>query len=80
MISSELEDISEGMEETKLLMTVPKIGYFSALTILAEIGDIERFPDPEKLCSYAGLVPKVHRSRDIKRLGSIEKKSDKLLP
>lgn len=79
IISNELEDIAEEIGEAKLLMTVPGIGYFSALTILAEIGDIERFPDPEKLCSYTGLVPKVHQSGDKKRLGGIKKKSDKLL-
>jgi transposase len=30
---------------TKLLVTIPGIGYYSALLILTEIGDIDRFPD-----------------------------------
>ena len=47
-------------EEARLLMTIPGIGYFSALTISAEIGDIDRFPNAEKLCSYVGLVPSLH--------------------
>lgn len=42
-------------EETMLLPTI-RIGYFSALLIYAEIGDIKRF-NSKKLCSYAGLVP-----------------------
>ena len=41
----------------KLLMTVPGIGYYSALLIVSEIGDINRFPDSYHLCSYAGLIP-----------------------
>jgi len=47
-------------EEAKLLMTIPGVGYFTALAILAEIGDVIRFPNEERLCSYAGLVPSVH--------------------
>ncbi|OYT33206.1 hypothetical protein B6U96_16835 [Archaeoglobales archaeon ex4484_92] len=38
------------------------MGYFSALLIYAEVGDINRFPNSKKLCSYAGLVPTVRQS------------------
>jgi len=31
----------------------------SAMMVLAEIGDVGRFRDPDALCSYAGLVPRV---------------------
>ncbi|KXA93240.1 hypothetical protein AKJ64_01110 [candidate division MSBL1 archaeon SCGC-AAA259E17] len=78
-LEEEFEDIVEDYEEAKLLKTLPGIGDFSALLILAEIGDIDRFPDPEKLCSYAGLVPTVHQSGDHKRLGSIKKERNKFL-
>ena len=46
----------------KLLMTIPGIGYYSALLILSEIGDINRFARPKKLISYAGLNPGVDKS------------------
>ncbi len=46
------EKIFEDCEEAQLLITIPGVSHFSALLILAEIGDIDRFPDPEKLCSY----------------------------
>lgn len=46
----------------KLLMTIPGIGYYSALLILSEIGDINRFLKPKKLISYAGLNPGVDKS------------------
>ena len=32
------------------------------MLLLAEIGDIHRFPDAKKLCAYAGLVPSVSQS------------------
>jgi Transposase IS116/IS110/IS902 family len=44
-------------DDVILLMTIPGIGYYSALLIKSEIGNIERFPDGEHLCPYAGLVP-----------------------
>lgn len=55
MVSKELEQIVEEREDTRLSSTIPGINTFSAFTILAEIGDIGRFSDPEKLCSYADL-------------------------
>ena len=45
-----------------LLMTTPGVGYYSALLIVSEIGDISRLPDSHHLCSYAGLIPSTHSS------------------
>ena len=44
------------------LMTIPGIGEYSAMMLLAEIGEIARFQNKEALCSYAGLVPRVRES------------------
>jgi transposase len=66
-------------KDTKLLMTIPGVGYFSALAILAEIGDIHRFPNEKRLCSYAGLVPSVDQSGDTRRLGHITREGSGLL-
>lgn len=38
-------------------MTIPGIDYVTALTVIAEIVDIKRFPTPWKLVAYAGLAP-----------------------
>ena len=48
----------------KLLVTIPGISYYGALLISSEIADINRFPDPEHLCSYAKLAPGTHQSGD----------------
>ncbi|AEA46106.1 IS110 family transposase [Archaeoglobus veneficus] len=66
-------------EETVLLTTIPGIGYFSALLIYAEIGDIKRFPNSKKLCSYAGLVPSTRQSGNKTITGRITKEGNKLL-
>ncbi len=52
-------------------MTIPGIGLFSALIIYSEIGDINRFSDPSKLISYAGLNPTTRQSSDIVYHGHI---------
>ena len=78
-VSKELERRAGENEDAKLLVTIPGVGYFSALAIVAEIGDISRFPDEEKLCSYAGLVPSVHQSGATRRYGRITKQGSRML-
>jgi transposase len=46
------------------LMTIPGIGPIVAATVLASIGDISRFPTPEKLSCYFGLTPNFRQSGD----------------
>src|SRR2546427_2270688 len=66
-------------ESTKLLKTIPGIGYYSALLILSEIGDIDRFPDSHHLCSYAGLTPSTHSSGGVTYHGSITRSGSRYL-
>ena len=56
-----------------ILMLIPGISIFSALAILAEIGEIGRFASARKLSSYAGLVPSLHRSGQKHTTGPITK-------
>lgn len=49
-------------ESAKLLMTVPGIDVTVAIGLLAAIDDITRFPTPQKLASYFGLVPRIRQS------------------
>jgi len=44
-----------------------------------EIGDIERFPGYKELCSFAGLVPRVHLSGNTRWEGHITKEGNALL-
>src|SRR3954471_15612341 len=45
-------------------MTVPGVNLIVAVTFLATVGDIHRFPDRRKLVAYLGLDPKVRQSGD----------------
>jgi len=65
--------------QAQLLCTMPGIGPYSALLILSEIGDVRRFPDARRLCSYAGLVPSVHASGGTTRHGRLTKQGSKWL-
>ncbi|MEW5995509.1 MAG: IS110 family transposase [Candidatus Zixiibacteriota bacterium] len=78
-LSGEVERRAEKSEDAKLLMTIPGVGHFSALLVLAEIDDISRFGDAEKLCSYAGLVPSTHQSGNVAYHGHITKQGSALL-
>lgn len=73
IIDRELAVKADANPQAKLLMSMPGIDYYSALVILGEIGDINRFPSPTHLASYAGLVPRVKQSGDIERIGRITK-------
>jgi transposase len=44
------------------LMTVPGIDVTVAISILAAVGDFDRFESPERLVSYLGLNPRVRQS------------------
>ena len=56
-----------------MLRTLPGVGEFTALVILAEIGDITRFGSARKLASWAGLTPTVRGSDLTVRHGHISK-------
>ena len=47
----------------KVLTQLPGVGPFTALVILAEVGDISRFGSARKLAAWAGLTPTVRGSR-----------------
>lgn len=48
----------------KLLMTIPGVGDLTAMSVVYEVGDFDRFENSRKLCAYAGLVPSVRASGD----------------
>lgn len=45
-----------------LLLSIPGVGEVTATTILAEIGDIKRFPSVKQLAAFAGTDPSVFQS------------------
>ena len=72
-LDSELHQHSKADPRVKVLTTLPGVGEFTALVMLAEIGDITRFPSARKLASWAGLTPTVRGSDRTVRHGHISK-------
>jgi Transposase and inactivated derivatives len=72
-IDGELRTRAKADPRVKTLTTLPGVGQFTALVMLAEIGDITRFPSARKLASWAGLTPTVRGSDRTVRHGHISK-------
>jgi transposase len=53
------------------LMALRGVSLITAMTTLAELGDITRFDSPRQLMAYLGLVPSEHSSGGSRRQGSI---------
>ena len=63
----------------RAIQAIHGIGPVLAAVFVAEIGDVRRFPSPDRLCSWAGLTPR-HRESDTKvRRGSITKQGSRLV-
>ncbi len=54
-----------------LLTQIPGIGIFTAMAILIELQNIERFRRADQLASYLGLTPSQHSSGEKVRMGHI---------
>jgi len=63
----------------QLLMSIPGVGAVTAVSMWAEIGDYARFPSPEKLCAFAGLVPTERSSGGVQKLGHITRSGSTIL-
>lgn len=77
--NSWITQIGKKDKRVKHLMTIPGIGKFFALLIAAEIDNIERFRNKDKLASYVGLIPSVHSSADKTFYGKIISHGNKFL-
>jgi transposase len=63
-------------QRVSLLMSIPGIGLQTAMILLTEIGDINRFPTIKELSAYFGLIPDQHDSGDTKRVGGNTKRGN----
>src|SRR5690242_21766045 len=61
-------------KQVPFLIQLPGIGLVGAMTILAAVGDITRFPTAKHLVGYAGLGTRIHASGQVHRSGGITKR------
>jgi transposase len=60
-------------EVVEILVSFPGVARLTAATVIAEIGDFQRFPDAKAIGRYAGLNPRVFASGGKQRMGHIAK-------
>jgi len=63
----------------RAVQTIPGIGPVLGAVFVAEIGDVNRFPTPAHLASWAGLTPKHHESDTHVHRGRITKQGSRLV-
>ena len=75
-LSLELKRLAGLDEDVRLLMTVPGVGYYTALLIKAETGDVSRFKSGRHYCSFIGVVPSTRSSGGVTRHGGITREGN----
>ena len=78
-LTKQIKQQANSDPKAQLLMTIPGVGPITALFMIAEIEDINRFKSYRHLASYAGLVPRLDASADKQRLGRITKQGSPYL-
>jgi transposase len=79
LLDAVLADLLAGHEGYAAIRALPGIGPVLAAVIVAEIGDIRRFPGPGQLASWAGLTPR-HYESDTKVIrGHVTKQGSRML-
>lgn len=61
----------------KILQSVPGIRPITAIGIMAEIGDINRFKHFKQFANYVGVVPRMHQSGESEKVGAITYRNNK---
>jgi len=75
----EIDQRAKTDDRVKLLCQIRGIGRYTALLIIAEIGEVKRFPTAKHLCAWAGLTPTVRSSDGKARLGHISRQGSTIL-
>ena len=70
---------AKGDPRVGLITPMRGMGTYTAMLVLAEIGDISRFRRPDQLVSYAGLCPSTYQSGEVTRHGRLTKRGSRWL-
>ena len=77
--SKEIDQRAKADDRVDVLCQIRGIGPYTAMLIIAEVGEIARFPDARHLCAWAGLTPTVRSSDGRARLGHISRQGSPAL-
>jgi transposase len=62
LIDRALAELALASQEIRRLMTIPGVGVTTAATVMATIGDVQRFATADRLVGYLGLDPRSRQS------------------
>lgn len=62
LLDDELAKVGYSLEKVRLLMTLPGVDVNTAITLLAALGNVERFEEPDRAVGYLGLAPSTRQS------------------
>jgi len=71
IFDEQLERCRPDFPQTQALADIHGIGFYSALLVVAELGEVERFRTARQVGAYAGLTSRVHQSGGHCYQGSI---------
>lgn len=74
-----VKNVAQSNPSAQLLMTAPGIGPFTALVILAELGDVSRFRRSSSVVNFAGIVPSLSSSAGKDHFGRLTKQGSPYL-
>jgi transposase len=69
--TAEIEQRAKADDYVEVLCQIRGVGRYIAMLVIAEVGDVIRFPSARHLCAWAGLTPTVRSSDGKARLGHI---------
>jgi transposase len=75
----EIDQRAKADERVEVLCQIRGVGPYTAMLVIAEVGDVKRFPTPRHLCAWAGLAPTVRSSDNKARLGHISRQGSPAL-
>jgi transposase len=65
-------------KQIELLLSIPGFSVFTAVTLMAEVADLQRFTSVKRFCSYLGVTPGVRASNQTVHLGPVNRQSRSL--
>jgi transposase len=79
VLNRKINDALKDHAGYRVIQAIPGIGPVIAAILVAEIGDITRFPSAPQLCSWAGVTPRHYESDTVVHRGRITKQGSTLV-
>lgn len=78
-VNKSIRELVKGIKEIGYIQSVPGIGYITAFTIYAELCDIKRFKNFDRLKSMVGFIPVVSSSDEKIKVGGLTHRGNRYL-